>query len=145
MNNSRGYSRTCNPIARLKEWFNIGQPSKNSLTNQNKQRFCSQSRNRSNSHQRSYSSSKPDHNDNILFSSYSQPSGQTNSSHRPNDFSQMLIDDNSYVPPNITHSSQPSLPLIPSGNAFPLPLIPVSSYAPISPPRTSPTTNICYW
>ncbi|PKC57623.1 hypothetical protein RhiirA1_472206 [Rhizophagus irregularis] len=50
MNNSRGHSCTCNSVARLKEWLNISQPSKNSLTNQNKQRFHSQSKDRSNSH-----------------------------------------------------------------------------------------------
>lgn len=33
MNNSRSHSCTCNSVARLKEWFNISQPSKNSLTN----------------------------------------------------------------------------------------------------------------
>ncbi|EXX56206.1 hypothetical protein GLOIN_2v1785090 [Rhizophagus irregularis DAOM 181602=DAOM 197198] len=46
-------------------------------------RFHSQSKDRSNSHQRSYSSSKPDYNDNVLFSGHNQSLGQTNFSYRP--------------------------------------------------------------
>jgi hypothetical protein len=83
MNNSRGRSRTHNPVAQLKERFNIGQPPKNSSTNCNKQRSRSHSRDHFTSRQRSHLSSKPGHNDNASSSSHNQLPGQTNSTHRP--------------------------------------------------------------
>jgi hypothetical protein len=55
MNNSRGRSRTRNPVAHLKERFNIGgqQSNTNSAANRSRQRSRSQSKDRSSSRQRS--------------------------------------------------------------------------------------------
>ncbi|GET63944.1 hypothetical protein GLOIN_2v1877187 [Rhizophagus irregularis DAOM 181602=DAOM 197198] len=58
LNNSRGRSRTRNPVAHLKERFNIGQSNNhNSSANCNRHRSRSQSNDRSNSRQRNRSAS----------------------------------------------------------------------------------------
>ncbi|GBC30232.2 hypothetical protein GLOIN_2v1877187 [Rhizophagus irregularis DAOM 181602=DAOM 197198] len=50
LNNSRGHSRTRNPVAHLKERFNIGQSNNNnSSANRSRHHSCSQSKDRSNS------------------------------------------------------------------------------------------------
>ncbi|PKC05226.1 hypothetical protein RhiirA5_421152 [Rhizophagus irregularis] len=53
LNHSRGRSCTRNPVAYLKECFNIGQSNNNnSSANRSRQRSCSQSKDHSNSQQR---------------------------------------------------------------------------------------------
>ncbi|PKY37035.1 hypothetical protein RhiirB3_461141 [Rhizophagus irregularis] len=57
LNNSRCRSRTRNPVAHLKERFNIGQSNNNnSSANRSRHRSRSQSKDRSNSRQRNHSS-----------------------------------------------------------------------------------------
>ncbi|CAB4411530.1 unnamed protein product [Rhizophagus irregularis] len=73
MNNSRGRSRTRNPVAHLKERFNIGQGNKTSSTNRARQRSRSQSKERSTSRQRNNSVN------NSGRSSNSSPSNANNS------------------------------------------------------------------
>ncbi|PKY33487.1 hypothetical protein RhiirB3_394843, partial [Rhizophagus irregularis] len=56
LNNSRGRSRTRNPVAHLKERFNIGRSNNHdSSVNRNRHRSCSQSKDHSNSRQRNHS------------------------------------------------------------------------------------------
>ncbi|GBC29872.2 hypothetical protein RIR_jg23606.t1 [Rhizophagus irregularis DAOM 181602=DAOM 197198] len=56
LNNSRGRSRTRNPVAHLKEHFNIGQSNnQNSSANRSRHHSRSQSKDRSNSRQRNHS------------------------------------------------------------------------------------------
>ncbi|PKC56192.1 hypothetical protein RhiirA1_474371 [Rhizophagus irregularis] len=65
LNNSQGRSRTRNPVAHLKERFNIGQMANhNSSANRSRYRSRSQSKDRSNSRQRNHSASNTGRNNN---------------------------------------------------------------------------------
>ncbi|PKB96359.1 hypothetical protein RhiirA5_434966 [Rhizophagus irregularis] len=76
LNNSRGRSRTRNPVAHLKERFNIGQLNNhNSSANRSRHRSRSQSKDRSNSRQRNRSASSTGRNNN-----------NTNNTSSPNSF-----------------------------------------------------------
>ncbi|GBC38853.1 hypothetical protein RIR_jg4169.t1 [Rhizophagus irregularis DAOM 181602=DAOM 197198] len=67
LNNSRGHSRTRNPIAHLKERFNIGQSNNyNSSANCSRQRSRFQSKDRSNSRQHNNSANNTGWNNNNI-------------------------------------------------------------------------------
>ncbi|PKC54679.1 hypothetical protein RhiirA1_476860 [Rhizophagus irregularis] len=88
LNNSRGRSRTRNPVAHLKERFKIGQSNNpNSSANQSRHRSRSQSKDRSNSRQRNHSASHTGRNNNntnnISSPNFSNSDNSTQSAQRP--------------------------------------------------------------
>ncbi|PKC53557.1 hypothetical protein RhiirA1_479069 [Rhizophagus irregularis] len=88
LNNSRGRSRTRNPVAHLKEHFHIGQfNNNNSSANHSRQRSHSQSKDRSNSWQRNNSANNAGRN-NSNINNTSSPNS-TNSTN-PKQFAQQL-------------------------------------------------------
>ncbi|EXX58055.1 hypothetical protein RirG_201380 [Rhizophagus irregularis DAOM 197198w] len=81
LNNSRGRSRTRNPVAHLKERFNIGQSNNhNSSANRSRHRSCSQSKDHSNSRHRNRSASGSGWNNNNTNSTSSPNSLNPNNS-----------------------------------------------------------------
>ncbi|CAB4446326.1 unnamed protein product [Rhizophagus irregularis] len=83
MNNSRGRSRTRNPVAHLKERFNIGQSNKTSSANHTRQRSRSQSKERSTSHHRYNSVNNPGRNINSSPANSNNPKAPNNSAPAP--------------------------------------------------------------
>ncbi|CAB4423756.1 unnamed protein product [Rhizophagus irregularis] len=85
MNNSRGRSRTRNPVAHLRERFNIGQRNNISSANCANQRSHSrfQFKVHSSSRQRAYQVNRSGHNNNASSSNPNDPLPHDNSIHRP--------------------------------------------------------------
>ncbi|CAB4430549.1 unnamed protein product [Rhizophagus irregularis] len=83
MNNSRGRSRARNPIAHLKERFNIGQGSKTSSANHTRQRSRSQSKERSTSRHRNNSDNNSGRNKNSSAANSNVSKAPNNSAQRP--------------------------------------------------------------
>ncbi|CAB4430546.1 unnamed protein product [Rhizophagus irregularis] len=83
MNNSRGRSRTRNPVAHLKERFNIGQGNKTSSTNRARQRSRSQSKERSTSRHRNNSVNNSGRNNNSSPANLNNSKASNNPVHRP--------------------------------------------------------------
>uniref|UniRef100_U9TH24 Uncharacterized protein n=1 Tax=Rhizophagus irregularis (strain DAOM 181602 / DAOM 197198 / MUCL 43194) TaxID=747089 RepID=U9TH24_RHIID len=81
LNNSRGRSRTRNPVAHLKERFNIGQSNNhNSSANRSRRHSRSQSKDRSNSRQRNHSANNTGRNNNYNNNTSSPNSLNSNNS-----------------------------------------------------------------
>ncbi|CAB4417812.1 unnamed protein product [Rhizophagus irregularis] len=83
MNNSRGRSRTRNPVAHLKERFNIGQNNKASSANHTRQRSRSQSKERSTSRHRNNSVNNSGRNNNSSPANPNNSKTPNNPVHRP--------------------------------------------------------------
>ncbi|PKY62369.1 hypothetical protein RhiirA4_488743, partial [Rhizophagus irregularis] len=83
MNNSRGRSRTRNPVAHLKERFNIGQNNKTSSANHTRQRSRSQSKERSTSRHRNNSVNNSGRNNNSSPANSNNSKAPNNSAQRP--------------------------------------------------------------
>ncbi|PKY62130.1 hypothetical protein RhiirA4_488064 [Rhizophagus irregularis] len=83
MNNSRGRSRTRNPVAHLKERFNIGQNNKTSSANRTRQRSRSQSKERSTSRHRNNSANNSGRNNNSSPANPNNSKAPNNPVHRP--------------------------------------------------------------
>ncbi|PKY61255.1 hypothetical protein RhiirA4_431691 [Rhizophagus irregularis] len=83
MNNSRGRSRTRNPVAHLKERFNIGQSNKTSSANHTRQRSRSQSKERSTSRHRNNSANNSGQNNNSSPPNPNHSKAPNNSAQRP--------------------------------------------------------------
>ncbi|CAB4440210.1 unnamed protein product [Rhizophagus irregularis] len=82
MNNSRGRSRTRNPVAHLKERFNIGQRNDTSSANRSRQRSRSQSKDHFSSHQRNNSNNNAGRNVNASSSNPNNPTNHNKSAQR---------------------------------------------------------------